>query len=327
MHLLFDTRFLVKCCINWKWIKSDEFQYERCVQREMENDFMDQLSYELKQLCKRNKDSGFTTQKDRQRQLNLISRTLNELGYKNMSAGSLKPKHVIHLLQYWHGKDLNTGTIKNRMSVLRWWTQKINKPNLIPKDNHSLGIDKRAYSPKFNRAKQITQEQLDQIKDPYLKMSFQLQQAFGLRREECLKFQPSYADQRDHIQIKDSWAKGGRPRVVPILTEQQRELLQQAHQLVGRGSLIPSHKTYIQQRHAYDNQCKQLGLNNLHGVRHQYAQSRYQHLTGWAAPVNGGPAQSSLPREQYNKDFEARLIISRELGHNRLDVTIKYLGV
>ena len=41
-------------------------------------------------------------------------------------------------------------------------------------------------------------------------MSLELQRAFGLRREEAMKFQPSYADQKDHITLKASWTKGGR---------------------------------------------------------------------------------------------------------------------
>lgn len=41
-------------------------------------------------------------------------------------------------------------------------------------------------------------------------MSLQLQQAFGLRREESIKFQPRYADRGDHIALKGSWTKGGR---------------------------------------------------------------------------------------------------------------------
>jgi len=59
---------------------------------------------------------------------------------------------------------------------------------------------------------------LAQITDPYVRISLMLQQEFGLRREEAIKFQPAYADKRDHIQLKGSWTKGGRERTIPILT-------------------------------------------------------------------------------------------------------------
>jgi len=287
---------------------------------------MKELNYELNQLCKHNRDGNSTTQKDRQRQLQLISRQLDKLGFKQMTASSLKPKHVEALLQHWTAQDLSAGTIKNRMSILRWWAEKINKAGLIPKDNHALGIPQREYMPKFNRAKIISQEQLDAIKDPYLRMSFELQQQFGLRREECIKFQPSYADQGDKIQLKGSWTKGGRPRTILIRTAQQREILDMAHQLAGSGSLIPADKAYIQQRHAYDNQCKRLGIHNLHGLRHRYAQNLYATITGWQAPINGGPSQKDLKGWDISRDRQARQAISADLGHSRIEITFKYLG-
>ena len=54
-------------------------------------------------------------------------------------------------------------------------------------------------------------------------MSLELQQAFGLRREEAMKFQPSFADQGDHIRLKGSWTKGGKAwvRVLPDYVRQE----------------------------------------------------------------------------------------------------------
>lgn len=143
-----------------------------------------------------------------------------------------------------------------------------------------------------------------------------LQAAFGLRREESIKFQPRNADRGDHIAIKGSWAKGGRDRTV----------LDEVHRLAGSGSLIPAHKTYIQQRNLYDGQCKAAGLSNMHGLRHRYAQMRYEVLTGWKAPAAGGLSAQQLTPAQHSRDWIARQTISRELGHERLQVTTVYLG-
>jgi integrase len=167
---------------------------------------------------------------------------------------------------------------------------------------------------------------LEQVTDAHVRMSLQLQAAFGLRREEAIKFQPSYADRGDHIALKASWTKGGRERTVPITTAEQRDVLHAAHRLAGRGSLIPANKTYIQQRHVYDGQCKAAGLSNMHGLRHQYAQSRYEALTGWKAPAAGGPQRQSLTMSQRLLDTEARESISKELGHNRAGIVSAYCG-
>jgi integrase len=167
---------------------------------------------------------------------------------------------------------------------------------------------------------------LDRIIDPYVRMSLLLQAAFGLRREESIKFRPSVADQGNHIAIQGSWAKGGRDRMIPITTREQRAVLDEATQLAGTGSLIPANKSYIQQRQVYDGQCKTAGLSNMHGLRHRYAQRRYEVLTGWKAPKAGGPNADQLDPFQRQSDRDARQEISRELGHERIAVTAVYLG-
>ena len=108
-----------------------------------------------------------------------------------------------------------------------------------------------------------------------------------MRREEAIRFTPAYADQTDHIRLKASWTKGGKARVVPVRTQEQRAVLDRAHRLAG--ALIPPQKNYIQQLRTYERHTTQAGLSKLHGLPHAYAQSRYQQLTGWACPAAGGP--------------------------------------
>ena len=113
---------------------------------------------------------------------------------------------------------------------------------------------------------------------------------------------------------------------MPITPPEQRAVLDQAHRLAGAGSLIPPHKTYIQQRNTYDGQCKAAGLSHMHGLRHHYAQARYLALTGWKAPATGGPVARELTPERQMFDFIARQTVSYELGHWRPQITAVYLG-
>lgn len=53
---------------------------------------MDDLTYELKQLCRRNKDGGAMTQAQRMGSLATIARQLKQAGFRNMHATSLKGK-------------------------------------------------------------------------------------------------------------------------------------------------------------------------------------------------------------------------------------------
>jgi hypothetical protein len=65
--------------------------------------------------------------------------------------------------------------------------------------------------------------------------------------------------------------------------------------------------------------------SDLHGHRHQYAQTRYRELTGWAAPAAGGPRSNELTPAQREIDREARLTISEELGHERVQIVGVYV--
>jgi site-specific recombinase XerC len=259
--------------------------------------------------------------------LDLIANQLNELGYRRMQPRSLKPKHVEALVAHWQDQGMRTGTLKNRLSALRWWAKKVNKPSIIARDNSVYGIGKRQYVAKESKAQELDDKKLSEISSPYVRLSIRLQAAFGLRREESIKFSPSYAMQDDHIRLKSSWTKGGRARTVPIRNNEQRQLLDEIRAFAKGGSLIPANLNYVQQLHRYERQLRDASLSKLHGLRHAYAQQRYFELTGWQAPVAGGPASGSLTTSQRALDQQARAIISCELGHTRAEISAVYCGV
>lgn len=88
---------------------------------------MDDLTFSLRQLCRRNRDGSRATQADRQGVLSLASRQLREAGFRQMCATSLKGKHVEALLQRWQSEGLSAGTLKNRLAHLRRWAEKVGR--------------------------------------------------------------------------------------------------------------------------------------------------------------------------------------------------------
>lgn len=287
---------------------------------------MRDLNYQLKQICHRNRDGSYSTQAKRFHHLMMMANQLHDLGFRGMTARSLKPKHVDALVKHWMEQELAVGTIKNRMSVLRWWAEKVAKQNVIARSNEHYGIPDRQFVSSTSKATGVTVQELDKITDPYVRMSLELQQAFGLRREEAIKFIPSFAERGNHITLKSTWTKGGKERDVPVRTDVQREVLKRAHQLAGSGSLIPQDRNYIQQLRVYERQTANAGLSKLHGLRHAYAQARYEELTGWKAPAAGGPVAKALSPGQKVMDRQARRTVSRELGHIREQITSVYLS-
>jgi integrase len=284
------------------------------------------LNRDFKLMCQRNRDGSFATQHDRERLLTMVANQLHEDGFKNLRAQGIRTKHIEHLVSRWQAEGASTGTMKNRMSALRWMAEKIGKENIVARDNAAYGIADRRFVTNESKAKELDQGKLDKVSDPYTAMSLRLQEAFGLRREESIKIQPGWADRGDMLVLKSTWTKGGKEREIPILNEMQRELLNQAKALADKGSLIPVEMSYKDQLNRFKAQTAFAGIDRVHGFRHAYAQARYAELTGWKAPAAGGPTSKQLSPEQKAIDRQARLTISRQLGHEREQITAVYLG-
>ena len=286
---------------------------------------MDELSKSLKDLCARSGEGSFGTRALRQRGLMAMAEELMHMGYRLPHARSLKGKHVAVLVGHWKAGGLSDQTIRNRLTWLRWWAYQINKPGLLPKTNDTFGLAERG---RFsgNKAKRLEQAALGRVSDQRVQLALKLEAAFGLRREEALKMRPILADRGDRLALKASWCKGGRYREIPVTHEKQRALLDEVRALVGDGSLIGEGRNYYQALKGYENQLLKAGISNAHGYRHAYAQWRYRQLTGWSCPAAGGPTVDRMTSAQAARDRTARMEVSHELGHGRLDVTDTYLG-
>ena len=237
-----------------------------------------------------------------------------------MRAKSLKPKHVEALVSLWKDQGLSVGTLKNYMAALRRWATKIGKPDIVPKDNAAFDIGKRSQVAEESKAWELKEAHLAKVTNEYVRLSLRLQAAFGLRRKEAIKFCPNYAIKDDHIKLKANWTKGGRARAVPILKDEQRQLLEEVRKFAKGGALIPPDHNYIEQQNRYDAQVRKAGIKNPHGLRHAYAQRRYEEETGWKAPVAGGPASKSLTKDQRARDKGARETIAQEPGPQSVSI-------
>ncbi|EOC0699269.1 phage integrase N-terminal domain-containing protein [Salmonella enterica subsp. enterica serovar Kokomlemle] len=293
---------------------------------------MNKLNYELKNLCKRNHDGAFVTQKNRHNGLQLIASQLEAVGFHTrfMSVHDLKGRHVNRLVSLWKQQALSDATMKNRLAMLRWWAEKIGNPGAV-KTSEEYGIGRRQLVTNESKAETLAGKDLSTI-SPWVALSLRLQEAFGLRREESMKFRVSWAlkgqspDSISAISLKASWTKGGRPRSIPVLTQEQRQLLAEVRQLTGSGSLIPPDRSYREHLRVFERETASVGIGHTHGLRHAYAQRRYEELTGRKPPVLGGSPRRAMRREERRKDDEIRRQISEELGHSRISVTSIYVG-
>ena len=182
---------------------------------------MRDLNFDLKRLQKAHDDGSHGTRTARSYALAQAADTLHELGFKGLRATGLRRKHVVALVREWKRQGRSIGTMKNRTADIRWWAKRVGRPGVVPA-NGELGIANREYVTNQDRSADLDPEKLARVKDPHVAMALRLEAAFGLRREEAIKFTPARDDRGGCIRLKGSTTKGGRPREVPVRHAAQR---------------------------------------------------------------------------------------------------------
>ena len=122
---------------------------------------MRDLNYQLKQLCHRNRDGSYLTQAKRMHHLMLIADQLYGLGFRGMKPRSLQQKQVDTLVKDWLSQGLAVGTIKNRMAVLRWWSEKADGRNAVAGSSAYYGIPDRQFVTNTSKAKAVGIEEMN----------------------------------------------------------------------------------------------------------------------------------------------------------------------
>ena len=299
----------------------------------MSNTKLRSAKFSINELVKKTQGHSFASMADMRHMLFRCIKDLHALGFKVGHIKGLQAKHIHVLVEHWKSQNKSTGTIKNYMSKLRKTALLLDNPKLIKQDNAAYKIDNRSYIPRYNKA--IHHLDLSTCTDTHIRLSLEGQALFGLRREESMKFTLSEALQGNTIHIQPSWTKGGIGRVLHITNPAQQAWLDKIAQSIKPGeSLIPSDKTYKQQLSQYQAQTAKMGLCKLHGLRHAYAQRRYRELTsafdskkhGLISPIEGGKVYKTMTAYEKTWDRKARQMISRELGHSRIQITKIYLG-
>ena len=130
------------------------------------------------------------------------------------------------------------------------------------------------------------------------------------------------------VLLVDAGTKGGRPRVVPLRSQEQREALNYLKTQVRsrNGSLADPTLTLKQAMTRYHVVMRAAGITRKglgitsHGLRKEFAYRTYFELTGVRSPVQGGPPIDRVV------DREARLRLVEHLGHARESIGTAYLA-
>ncbi|MGD8221905.1 integrase domain-containing protein [Pseudomonas thivervalensis] len=247
-----------------------------------------------------------------------------------------------HLRQQVEHGELAIATAQNRLSsVNRTMAALRGDQNVkVPSPSKALGM--RRTSVRCSALQGQDREHVKRIvevlcehQQPRAAAIAQLTRATGMRlREAILADLPRLkreAEQYGKINIQDG-TKGGRSGASAsrwiTVDDHIRDALRFAEKVSPDGShnLLAPDESYLDfqreiVRPARDILHKQ-NLKGFHELRAAYACERYEQITHHPAPINGGRCYQLDRRLDQN----ARMQISYELGHDRIDVITAYIG-
>ena len=202
------------------------------------------------------------------------------------------------------------------------------------------GIQKRTYIPTETKAlSEADHATAQSLSGNRISALLGLQRAFGLRFKESALLDAKAALKEAHekgfISV-NSGTKGGRKRTVPCRAD-GFTALEQASAIQDGRSMVPE---IMASYYKFREECYAVASEQdfkFHSERHAYAQERYREITNAPSPIESGwPRKERFKHlaeylnisetEAREIDKEARMIISTELGHSRIEISNAYLG-
>lgn len=263
------------------------------------------LKYQAAKLLGKNRRAGVLTQQKNAGQVRRLCDVIQDkYGLKNIR--HLKTKHILGAIEDLKSHGLGSSTLASYATAARRIAEAIDKQNIVPRTNKEMGISRAG-----DRLKPVTAD-MDKIhditallydKEKWLGLAAEMREQFGLRAKESLL---SHEVKDGELEVTGT--KGGRPRQVPIRTEDQRTLVKRVNdhiQREGLSSLIPKELSLKQASKKQANTLHRLGATkghkaHAHAARHEYAQ-------------------------KLSKIGKTKSEISKELGHGREEVVAHYI--
>jgi integrase/recombinase XerD len=222
-------------------------------------------------------------------------------GGKINNLGRMEEKHVVEYIQHLKDNKYSPYTIKQIGAAIAKLGEAIGRPNWRNVANEATADVKRARKSRAygkNSARII-----DAIVQEDTKLILMLAGIVGLRISEALNVRASDLNEK-MLRVK---GKGGLDRTVE-LPDEIVDKLKPFMELKPSGKLFNKDPSSVQR--ALRKACEALGIEckGVHGLRHDYAVNRYKELRKFGVEKE-----------------DCKRVVSRELGHNRTEITDAYL--
>ncbi len=293
--------------------------------------------------------------------LHSLSKFLAECFHK-INLNYIEPKHIYAYAEQAWEAGYSKSNIFTTLSAIRDFYDRIRGDgsslylptnDMLRKELEEIGFSSRNNIDRIGNQRSWTENEVKKMKEKALELDhekyaeiIELSRAYGLRIHEATRLnaaQLNNAHNEGKLFVK---GKGGLVRGINIRNQRQKEILdkllykcdkgkvfvsddEKAHELIKKVQhFIYNHKTEVQESveacRVFEQYCIKAGIDRIegydnslergditaHGLRHSWALEYYLEL-----------------RSDGVDDIAAKRIVSRELGHYRVEVTKIYLKV
>ena len=286
---------------------------------------IDNLDEQFEALQRHMRRNSYQTRRDYSKIFKRFYRFL-AIEFRLEKLRNIGPKHLRKYVAYMKLKKLSEATIRKELSGIRYWFDGMDdrRYKWLP-TNEELEITEKRPSPKVNRTWSPKEVEIlcalaESLNKKYISVAVTVSYEIGARLAELLRLDTATVDRALKRGIIELKGKSGRTREVeltPKAAEALRELREDT--ACGQKLFVPDgEKTHIVKariegfirRHrdkVVDPDWGRESELTFHGLRHSFAARKLDEL------IDAGVDEK-----------KAKYIVSKLLGHNRLDIVDRY---
>lgn len=302
-----------------EWEKMKTYNKNELDQKEV--NIAENLQRQINSVFKHSHECSILTRKTYHERMDVFAKFL-AVEYRKQNINKIKNVHIAEYVRYLQENGVSTSYVTTSLAAIRYFYRKSLGDKFIIKSNKELEVRARSQNERIGRDRSISDADYDKLLSETIKIgqkeyeyALKVGLTFGLRVHEFYKMRKSQIKKSlktGELMVK---GKGGLIRSLPINQDQRAllvEILSEVKSDNDRLFVQENEKTHtkIKSLEKYIRDSRE-GTDKhyvYHSLRHSFAQKLHKRFLS-----------------QGFSEYEARVVVSKRLGHNRVCVSDIYL--